>query len=320
MWRSERGLSHKDLHVTIGFRFADVHSVEKNHQTLIQASNNVRMYQFKTVVQSVLRHLAQAHRSKGDALELVIDMLLHHVAASQEEEEKGDVLKKRILALRAQCKLRSYQRRYAEVVTIADHILSLSSSSEEDGMIPVCALRALSLVQMGQYQQALPALEGTVELMEKKKKNQDKRSNLKRIELLRAIVQCRRYLNLSEPFCKFPRTEHLFDAGGKAVTRDDLLVRDLDFFLDGNKMIHVEEKVDGANVGFSLLPNGQILCQNRSHYVTASSQAQFEKLPLWLDQYGEALKTFWNQVDIFSLGSGATWCIHYITHTCLVFF
>lgn len=143
-----------------------------------------------------------------------------------------------------------------------------------------------------------------------KKKNQDKRSNLKRIELLRAIVQCRCYLNLSEPFCKFPRTEHLFDAGGKAVTRDDLLVPDLDFFLDGNKMIYVEEKVDGANVGFSLLPNGQILCQNRSHYVTASSQAQFEKLPLWLDQYGEALKTILEPGRHILFGE---WC--YMVHS-----
>jgi hypothetical protein len=282
VWRMEHGLAHKDFHVTIGVRFADLHSVQKSHQTLIQPHNDstVSLCEFENVIKSIIWHL-QSRRAHSNALEPVIDMLLHHAAKQDENSDSCTQAAKLVQALRAQCKLRSNQRRYAEVVAISDHII-LCLSTSTDCMIPVKGLRALALVQLGKYHQALPALEETVARL--KKKNQSSKTSLRRIELLRAMVQCRRYLGPTAPFCKFPRTAHLFDTGGKAVTRDDLLVPDLEFFLDSNKMIYVEEKVDGANVGFSLSPDGQILCQNRSHYVTASSQAQFQMLPLWLNQ------------------------------------
>ena len=64
---------------------------------------------------------------------------------------------------------------------------------------------------------------------------------------------------------KFPRTEHIFDAGGSAIARDDLLIDPKDAharFLSGQALT-VEEKVDGANLGISLAPDYSVRFQNR---------------------------------------------------------
>ena len=83
----------------------------------------------------------------------------------------------------------------------------------------------------------------------------------------------------SGPTVKCPRTCHLADAGGSAVTRDDLLMTadDCETFL-GRGAVHatVEEKVDGANLGISIdKKTQQIMFQNRSHFVNASTAAQW---------------------------------------------
>lgn len=78
------------------------------------------------------------------------------------------------------------------------------------------------------------------------------------------------------------------------MTRDDLLASNqemLDVIRNWNASLDsqagkdktiwtfvVEEKVDGANIAFSLGENGDILAQNRSHYVDEGSHAQFRRL------------------------------------------
>ena len=77
---------------------------------------------------------------------------------------------------------------------------------------------------------------------------------------------------------KFPRTHHILDAGGKAVTRDDLLLDDgeIALFCNGTTLVWVEEKVDGANLGISITKDGKIVAQNRSHFVNSASASQFK--------------------------------------------
>lgn len=73
-------------------------------------------------------------------------------------------------------------------------------------------------------------------------------------------------------FFKFPRTRHLVNTGGSSVTRDDLVMDagELASFVGPNgRVLTIEEKLDGANLGISLDTNYQVLCQNRSHYVSA---------------------------------------------------
>lgn len=90
---------------------------------------------------------------------------------------------------------------------------------------------------------------------------------------------------------KFPRTAHLINLG--AATDDDLVVSGLQ--VDGassNAHVVITEKVDGANMGFSLSADRtQVIVQNRSHYVNPTSHAQFKKLEQWVDAHrGELYK------------------------------
>lgn len=51
----------------------------------------------------------------------------------------------------------------------------------------------------------------------------------------------------------------------------------------------VEEKLDGANLGFSLSPAGELRVQNRGTYLTEPYAGQFARLPAWLATHGEAI-------------------------------
>jgi protein-tyrosine phosphatase len=81
---------------------------------------------------------------------------------------------------------------------------------------------------------------------------------------------------------KFPRTRHVQNYG--SATRDDLIMslKEVSEFLD--KEIFVEEKIDGANMGFSIKDN-KIVAQNRSHYVNSTYHAQFKYLDKWIFEH-----------------------------------
>ena len=93
------------------------------------------------------------------------------------------------------------------------------------------------------------------------------------------------------PFYKFPRTTHIYDAGGSGVTRDDLLMDPRDALRDyhSGQMITVEEKVDGANLGLSIDASGIIRAQNRSHFVNSASHPQFKTLDAWIESHASEL-------------------------------
>ena len=92
-------------------------------------------------------------------------------------------------------------------------------------------------------------------------------------------------------FFKFPRTRHILNPGGTAVARDDLLMpaADAAAFCDGATVVTADEKVDGANLGISITASYEIVCQNRGHYVTANTHAQWKPLGSWLDEHSWAL-------------------------------
>eukprot|EP00164_Ancoracysta_twista_P001979 GFYU01002606.1.p1 GENE.GFYU01002606.1~~GFYU01002606.1.p1 ORF type:complete len:254 (-),score=60.42 GFYU01002606.1:243-1004(-) len=88
---------------------------------------------------------------------------------------------------------------------------------------------------------------------------------------------------------KFPRTAHLFDAGGSAMTRDDLLSDAASQFM--SQPVVIEEKVDGANVGFSFSDDGdwELRAQNRSHWICETTAKQFSGLEKWKQEHREQL-------------------------------
>ena len=103
---------------------------------------------------------------------------------------------------------------------------------------------------------------------------------------------------------KFPRTKHLFDAGGSGVSRDDLLMdpgEEGKFYSKSSKgkgrgkagrgtLVAMEEKVDGANLGISVdAETLQFKVQNRSHFINSKTHRQFSSLDSWLSEHSEGL-------------------------------
>ena len=94
---------------------------------------------------------------------------------------------------------------------------------------------------------------------------------------------------------KFLRTGHIMNLG--AATDDDFLVS----FNQTNHAPYVviTEKVDGANMGFSLSADRELLVQNRSHYVTSTAHAQFRPLYTWIETHREGLYNILDRDDTF---------------------
>ena len=90
-------------------------------------------------------------------------------------------------------------------------------------------------------------------------------------------------------FFRFPHTPHLAWIG-EGSPRDDKVLspNEVMELLAGD--VVVEEKLDGANVGLSLAPDGNLRAQNRGQYLAAPHVGQFARLPEWLAQHSEGLR------------------------------
>ncbi|MCK9504772.1 MAG: RNA ligase family protein [Porticoccaceae bacterium] len=89
-------------------------------------------------------------------------------------------------------------------------------------------------------------------------------------------------------FCRFPHTPHIAWLG-EGMPRDDkvLAPHEVEALLSGP--VRVEEKLDGANLGISLGPDGALRAQNRGQYLTEPFTGQFSRLGSWLAQHQWAL-------------------------------
>lgn len=89
-------------------------------------------------------------------------------------------------------------------------------------------------------------------------------------------------------FFRFPHTPHLAWLG-EGTPRDDkvLSLEEAQALLAGD--VVVEEKLDGANLGFSFAPDGSLRAQNRGQYLVEPHAGQFSRLPAWLAQHGDSL-------------------------------
>ncbi|KAL1916184.1 uncharacterized protein VTP21DRAFT_5801 [Calcarisporiella thermophila] len=130
------------------------------------------------------------------------------------------------------------------------------------------------------------------------------RSFSQALDIVRKITRCGH--GGSMEFFKFPRTSHFLNLG--SATRDDLIWSATDVAAkvmtreSGSSTVIIQEKVDGANLGFSMdLLHGSlshfawtssmygIRVQNRNHEIVASSHPQFKHLSIWLDCNGPTL-------------------------------
>ncbi len=108
-------------------------------------------------------------------------------------------------------------------------------------------------------------------------------------------------------FFRFPHTPHLawLGAGGP---RDDkiLSTKEVDELLSGE--VAVEEKLDGANLGFSLGADGQLLVQNRGQYLAEPYIGQFGRLPAWLAVHGGTIGDLLEEKQEHRLTLFGEWC------------
>lgn len=94
-------------------------------------------------------------------------------------------------------------------------------------------------------------------------------------------------------FLRFPHTPHLSWLG-KGQPRDDKVLTPAEAGELLSREVVVEEKLDGANLGFSVSADGRLLAQNRGNYLSRGQvHPQFKPLFRWLqgreDAVAEAL-------------------------------
>lgn len=93
---------------------------------------------------------------------------------------------------------------------------------------------------------------------------------------------------MTTDFFRFPSTPHLALLGGLEVRDDKVFTaRERGEFLR-NQLI-VEEKVDGANLGISFDPDGNIRVQNRGDWLRLPGPGQWKGLQAWLAPRTDAL-------------------------------
>ncbi|HVX56778.1 MAG TPA: RNA ligase family protein [Candidatus Saccharimonadales bacterium] len=108
---------------------------------------------------------------------------------------------------------------------------------------------------------------------------------------------------MTSEFFRFPHTPHIAWLGAGAPRDDKVLApNEVHALLDGP--VVVEEKLDGANLGFSLTPDGTLRAQNRGQYLTQPHAGQFQRLPEWMALHGEGLTATLGQ-DHIAFGE---WC------------
>ena len=91
-----------------------------------------------------------------------------------------------------------------------------------------------------------------------------------------------------DEFFRFPHTPHIAWLGA-GMPRDDkvLAPHEVAHLLSGP--VVVEEKLDGANLGISLAPDGKVRAQNRGQYLHEPFSGQFSRLGSWLGAHRVAL-------------------------------
>ncbi|MBU3695059.1 MAG: DNA ligase [Rhodocyclaceae bacterium] len=119
---------------------------------------------------------------------------------------------------------------------------------------------------------------------------------------------------MTSDFFRFPHTPHLVWLAAGAPRDDKVLSQaEARALLDGE--VVVEEKLDGANLGFSLGADGELRAQNRGQYLAEPHAGQFGRLSAWLEQRGDAVRAALNP-DLMLFGE---WCAarHSLDYTAL---
>jgi atypical dual specificity phosphatase len=118
-------------------------------------------------------------------------------------------------------------------------------------------------------------------------------------------------------FFKFPTTPHVVDlTNGRALQESDRLLKtsDAQQFFNGQNVLIVEEKIDGANLGISLTADWEPRFQNRAKYVTSKYATQWKALDQWWEEHSwEVCRLLEPEVEV--LFGEWTWQRHSVEYT-----
>jgi hypothetical protein len=113
-------------------------------------------------------------------------------------------------------------------------------------------------------------------------------------------------------FFRYPHTPHIAWLGDGQPRDDKLLApEEVADLLSGDLV--VEEKIDGANLGFSTNEDGGLLCQNRGAYIRREvAHEQFRTLWPWLATRSDALvDALWPDLMLFGEWCAAVHSVEY---------
>ena len=108
-------------------------------------------------------------------------------------------------------------------------------------------------------------------------------------------------------FFRFPHTPHIAWLA-QGAPRDDKVFSPKEATELLRAEVVVEEKLDGANLGFSLSPDGELRAQNRGQYLHAPHAGQFARLPDWLALHADKLHAELAQHTQSHLMLFGEWC------------
>lgn len=117
-------------------------------------------------------------------------------------------------------------------------------------------------------------------------------------------------------FYRFPHTPHLAWLG-KGPVRDDKILTPQEAKAFLSQPVAIEEKVDGANIGFSLSSEGSLRIQQRGDYLQHPFKGQFSGLSTWLALHGPDLEAFLQEPQHQGLILFGEWCAarHSVAYT-----
>ena len=117
-------------------------------------------------------------------------------------------------------------------------------------------------------------------------------------------------------FYRFPHTPHLAWLPSGPV-RDDKVFTPQEAKAFLSQPVAIEEKIDGANIGFSLSPKGSLRIQQRGNYLQPPYNSQFSGLTTWLALHGPDLESFLQEPEHQGLILFGEWCAarHSVAYT-----
>jgi ATP-dependent RNA circularization protein (DNA/RNA ligase family) len=117
-------------------------------------------------------------------------------------------------------------------------------------------------------------------------------------------------------FCRFPHTPHLAWLASGPV-RDDKIFTSQEARAFLSQPVAIEEKIDGANIGFSLDASGHLQIQQRGDVLQAPYSGQFSTLERWLKVHGDDLRAFLQDPEHRDLILFGEWCAarHSVAYT-----